>query len=66
MDTLVAGTKVYRRAFNIQDNSLLTDIEFDNSRHNKMKLILHSKAFKSLEVSLVASPTDAKYKLLYL
>jgi hypothetical protein len=66
IDTLVAGTKVYRRAFNIQDNSLLTDIEFDNSRHNKMKLILHSKAFKSLEVSLVVSPTDAKYKLLYL
>ena len=33
-----------------------------------MKLILHSKAFKSLEVSLVAPPAaiTSEYKLLYL
>ena len=68
LDTFTAGTKIYRRAFNCQDNSLLTDIDFVDNRTNKMKLILHSKAFKGVEVSLVAPPVGVtnKYKLLYL
>ena len=68
MNTLTEGSKIYRRRFNVTDNTLLVDFDFSDNSHNKLKVVLYSKSHQTKEISVMESDAGitSKHKLLFL
>ena len=68
LNNLTEGSKIYRRRFNITDNTLLVDFEFNDNATNKLKVVLYSESHKTSEISVSEPDTgiNSEYKLLYL
>jgi hypothetical protein len=56
---LSVGEKVYRRALNIRDNTLLTKIPFEETNMGKLSLRFMSFDFKNIEISILPFPATA-------
>ena len=68
MATLTADSKIYRRRFNVTDNTLLVDFDFNDGSHNKLKLVLYSSSYRTTEISVNKPDTGitSNYRLLFL
>ena len=59
LNLLEVGEKVYRRALNIQDNTLLTKIPFEETNMGKLSVRLMTFDFKNIEIDVLPFPSTA-------